>query len=52
MVTGPDGFAGRQADPAPHHMEMLPSVLDMLDDDALMIAGFISVFFFATPNDF
>ncbi len=47
----PYGTARVEIHAVPDNVEMLPPILDVLDDDALMLAGLVSVFLFAAFDD-
>jgi len=51
MHPGPNGAVGGQAHAVPYDVKMLPPVLDMLDDDALMVVALVTIFLFAAFDD-
>ncbi len=50
-MAGPDRSATHKADAVPDDVKMLPPVLDVFDDHALVMEHFVTVFFFAALYD-
>ena len=51
MMAGPDRSAAHKANAVPDHMKMLPPVLDVFNDHALVMEHFVTVFLLAAFND-
>lgn len=51
VVAGPNRSATHQTDAVPDDMKMLPPVLDVFDDHALVMKHLVAVFFLAAFND-
>lgn len=50
-MAGPDRAAAHQAHAVPDDVEMLPPVLDVFNDHALVVEHLVAVFLLAAFND-